>query len=248
MPFLAALLATIAFVPIDDRPVTAQFPVLLGRVAGVPVHAPAPALLGRFLRPGSSDALVIWLNREAAQHGARDFVVSTDMLAYGGLIASRAPGATYFDAESRLRELAHLRGEYPRAWIGAFGTIMRLAPTGIPAGTPFFAAYPLWEYLQEYANLHDPLLPSEVATAAQLRQQIGDATFDAYLATRGRNLAVDRLLLKMTGGWNDRSPRAGARRRRSGRACTYPTCGRCKPTWRRSISATAPRSSPAPTS
>ena len=198
MPLLAALLATIAFIPIDDRPVTAQLPVLLGRVAGVPVHAPQPALLGRFLRPGSSDALVIWLNQEAARSRARDFVVSTDMLAYGGLIASRAPGATYFDAESRLRELAHLRGEYPHAWIGAFGTIMRLAPTGIPAGTAFFAAYPLWEYLQEYANLHDPLLPTEEATAAQLREQIGEVTFDAYLSTRGRNLAVDRLLLKMT--------------------------------------------------
>jgi Protein of unknown function (DUF4127) len=198
VPLLAALLATIAFVPIDDRPVTAQLPVLLGRVAGVPVHAPQPALLGRFLRPGSSDALVIWLNQEAARNRARDFVVSTDMLAYGGLIASRAPGATYFDAESRLRELAHLRGEYQHAWIGAFGTIMRLAPTGIPAGTPFFAAYPLWEYLQEYANLHDPLLPTEEATAAQLRGQIGKVTFDAYLSTRGRNLAVDRLLLTMT--------------------------------------------------
>ena len=69
VPFLAALLATIAFVPIDDRPVTAQFPVLLGRVAGVAVHAPAPALLGRFLRPGSSDARAIWSNREARTAG-----------------------------------------------------------------------------------------------------------------------------------------------------------------------------------
>lgn len=194
----AIVLATIAFVPIDDRPVTYELPVMLGRIAGVPVDAPPPALLGRFLHPGKSDALIGWLNREAAGRRPSAFVISTDMLAYGGLTASRVPGASYADAESRLREFAHLRGRYTRAWIGAFGTIMRLAPTGIPANTGFFAAYPAWSYLQEYANLHDPPLSSESVRASQLQDAIGETTLNAYLATRARNLAVDRLLLGMT--------------------------------------------------
>jgi hypothetical protein len=195
---LALILAAVAFVPIDDRPVAAQLPVMLGRIAGVSVDAPPRALLGRFLEPGKPDAIIAWLNGEASRAQTSAFVVSTDMLAYGGLTASRVPGASYSDAYFRLRELSHLRQRRPRDWIGAFGTIMRLAPTGIPAGTPFFAPYPVWLYLQEYANLHYPLLPSEAAQAARLRDLIGEPTFDAYLATRGRNLAVDRLLLKMT--------------------------------------------------
>jgi hypothetical protein len=198
MPLLALVLSAIAFVPIDDRPVTSQLPVMLGRIAGVAVDAPPNTLQGRFLAAGKSDALIAWLNGEAARRETTAFVVSTDMLAYGGLTASRVPGASYADAYFRLRELGHLRARVPSAWIGAFGTIMRLAPTGIPAGTPFFAPYPIWMYLQEYANLHDPLLPSEEARAAHLRELIGPATLDAYLATRARNLAVDRLLLKMT--------------------------------------------------
>jgi len=198
MHLFAILFAAIAFVPIDDRPVTAQLPVMLGRIAGVNVAEPPQPLLGRFLQAGKSDALIAWLNGEAAKPQTGAFVVSTDMLAYGGLIASRVPGATYADAESRLRELPHLRKRRPSAWIGAFGTIMRLAPTGIPAGTPFFAPYPTWLYLQEYANLHDPLLPIETAQAAHLQALIGGATLDAYLATRARNLAVDRILLRMT--------------------------------------------------
>jgi hypothetical protein len=193
----ALLFATIAFVPIDDRPVTYQLPLMLGRIAGIPVDAPPPALLGRFLDAGSSDPIIRWLNRETTDRRPDAFVISTDMLAYGGLIASRIPGPSYYDAYFRLRELAHLRERSPRAWIGAFGTIMRLAPTGIPAGTPFFAPYPVWSYLQEYANLHDPLLPNETVRAAQLRELIGPATLDAYLATRSRDLAVDRLLLKL---------------------------------------------------
>jgi hypothetical protein len=195
---LIALLAAIAFVPMDDRPVTAQLPVMLGRISGVTVTAPPRALIGRFLEAGQPDALIAWLNHEAAKPQTNAFVISTDMLAYGGLTASRVPGASYDDAYFRLRELSHLRSRRPQAWIGAFGTIMRLAPTGIPAGTAFFAPYPVWSYLQEYANLHYPLLPSEEARAAQLRQLIGETTFDAYMATRARNLAVNRLLLKMT--------------------------------------------------
>jgi hypothetical protein len=198
MHLLALLAATIAFVPTDDRPVTSQLPVMLGRIAGVPVEAPPRAQLGRFLEPGHPDALIAWLNHQAARPQTDAFVVSTDMLAYGGLTASRIPGASYADAYFRLRELAHLRARSPQAWIGAFGTIMRLAPTGIPAGTPFFAPYPVWSYLQEYANLHYPLLASESARAERLRELIGSETLDAYLATRARNLAVDRLLLRMT--------------------------------------------------
>ncbi len=198
MHVLAMIVATIAFVPIDDRPVTAQLPVMLGRIAGVAVEAPPRRLQGRFLQAGRPDALVAWLNHEAAKSGTNAFVISTDMLAYGGLTASRVPGTTYADAEFRLREFAHLRARRPRAWLGAFGTIMRLAPTGIPAGTPFFAAFPAWSYLQDYANLHDPPLRSEIARAQQLRALIGQPTFDEYMATRGRNLAIDRLLLKLT--------------------------------------------------
>jgi Protein of unknown function (DUF4127) len=198
MQLIAVLVAAIAFVPMDDRPVTSQLPVMLGRIAGLKVEAPPRTLLGRFLDPGRSDALIAWLNHEAAMRETSALVISTDMLAYGGLTASRVPGPSYADAYFRLRELAHLRARSPGAWIGAFGTIMRLAPTGIPAGTPFFAAYPIWLYLQEYANLHYPPLPSEAARADHLRELIGPATLDAYLATRARNLAVDRLLLKMT--------------------------------------------------
>ncbi len=196
---IAALaLAAIAFLPMDDRPVTSLLPVMLGQIAGVPVVGPPRDDIGRFLQPGRSDALIRWLNSTARTQRIRSFVVSADMLAYGGLVASRVPGASYADALSRLHELAHLRAEYPRAWIGAFGTIMRLAPTGVPAGVPFFAAYPTWEYLQRYADLHDPPLPSEAASAAHLLQLMGAPALQAYIATRTRDLGVDRILLGMT--------------------------------------------------
>lgn len=189
-----------AFVPLDDRPVTRQLPVLLGTIAGRPVLTPPRVLLGRYLTPGDPEAIIAWVNGPGQR--AADYVISTDMLAYGGLVASRIPGVRYADAYSRLRELAHVRAEHPQAWLGAFGTVMRLAPTGVPALGPaqtFFAAYPAWKYLQQYANLHDPPLPGEEATAQRLRQLIGEPTLQAYLDTRTRNLEVDLKILQLTG-------------------------------------------------
>ncbi len=201
MKLAALFFALIAFVPLDDRPVTRQLPQMLGQIAGAAIVEPRQALLGKYLDFGRPDAIIAWLNGPQARR-ADDVVVSTDMLAYGGLVASRVPGVTYADAYFRLQELRTLRRLHPHGWIGAFGTVMRLAPTGVPALGPaknFFASYPVWEYLQEYANLHDPPLPSETARAAHLRELIGDATLQAYLDTRARNLAVDLLAVKLTG-------------------------------------------------
>lgn len=200
IPAFAGAAKPIAFVPLDDRPVTRQLPQMLGEIAGRPVIEPPRGLLGNYLTFGKPDAILAWLNTDGARRAA-DFVVSTDMLAYGGLVASRVPGVSYADAYFRIRALQQVRRAHPHAWIGAFGTIMRLAPTGVPALGPaksFFAAYPLWDYLQQYANLHDPPLPSEAATAAHLRELMGIDVLQAYLDTRARNYAVDAAAIQFT--------------------------------------------------
>jgi len=187
------VLAAIVFVPMDDRPVTWRLPVMLGQIAGRTVATPPQTLLGNNLEPGDPDGIIVWLNAQAPR--AQAYVLSSDMLAYGGLVPSRVPGPSYADAYTRLREIDRLHVRYPDAWIGVFGTIMRLAPTGVPAGTPFFAPYPVWSYLQQYANLHDPLEPSEESEAQRLRTLIGSPVLEAYLQTRARNYGVDHLLI-----------------------------------------------------
>ncbi len=193
MHVAALFFALITFVPLDDRPVTRQLPQMLARIAGQTAIEPPALLLGNYLTFGKPDAIIAWLNGPAPRRSGA-FVVSTDMLAYGGLVASRVPGVSYSDAFFRLNELQHVRRKYARAWIGAFGTIMRLAPTGVPAvgdAAHFFASYPAWQYLTQYANLHDPPVPQELPAAQHLRELIGPAVLQAYLDTRARNYAVD---------------------------------------------------------
>jgi hypothetical protein len=126
------LATTFVVVPLDDRPVTAQLPVMLGNIAGVRVQVPPRTMLGRYLKFGDSDRIIRWL-RDDSPADAQAFIVSTDMIAYGGLIASRTPDTSKGLAFSRLRDMAAFRASRPNASFAAFGTVMRLAPTGVPA-------------------------------------------------------------------------------------------------------------------
>jgi hypothetical protein len=190
----------IAFVPLDDRPVTYQLPVMLGQIAGRPVVTPPLASIGHYLTPGDTSAIERWLQSDATRDVSA-LVASTDMVAYGGLVASRVPGVSIDDASAHLRALASLKSARHIGFVGAFGTIMRLAPTGVPdlpVTADYYARGLTVDRLQEYANLPDPpKTAEEIATAAHLRDAIGAPTLDAYLATRARNLSIDEYALDL---------------------------------------------------
>ena len=194
-----APLRPIAFVPLDDRPVTYQLPLLLGKIAGQAVIAPPRATLGNYLQPGDPVAIGRWLASEATQNVAA-IVASTDMLAYGGLVAARIPGVSASDAYVRLRALAEIKRADNVPFVGVFGTIMRLAPTGVPrlgAASDYYATGTTVDDLQAYANLPDPpVTAADRAEALRLRAAIGESTLAAYLATRERDRAVDAWALQ----------------------------------------------------
>lgn len=191
---------TFVLVPLDDRPVTLQLPKMLGAIAGVRVEVPPRPLLGHYLDPGDPQALARWL-RDESPRDASAFILSTDMIDFGGLIASRAPGAPAYVAETRLRDLAAFRAQRPHASFALFGTVMRLAPTGVPAiggATNFFAAGEPVDWLTQYANLPDPPQTAEQqALAAKLAGELGN-DLSAYLATRARDREVDLFALQLT--------------------------------------------------
>lgn len=194
---LAVILGSIVtFVPMYATPTASQLPIMLGRIGGVAVVEPPASDLGDYIAPGNVTAIARWLQMPPARNGFA-FVISTDMLAYGGLDPSRVPGGVSEDAAiARLKVLSDTRARHPHAFIGAFGTIMRLEPTSVTRtgeATNYsqIAQYPTWEYIWNYAQLHDPPLPSESAEAAHLRNLIGDDVLRTYLSTRVRDRNVD---------------------------------------------------------
>jgi hypothetical protein len=194
------LSATFVLIPLDDRPVTLQLPKMLAAIAGVRVVTPPRALLGSYLTFGQPDAIADWL-AHASPPDASAFIVSTDMIDFGGLIASRAPGTPASLAQSRLRDLAAFRATRPQASFSLFGTVMRLAPTGVPKlgrASAFFAAGDDVDRLTTYANLPDPpATDDQRAQASRLATALGP-TLEAYLATRERDREVDLFALQLT--------------------------------------------------
>ena len=173
---------------------------MLAAIAGVRVVTPPRPLLGNYLTFGQPEAIERWLEAESPAD-ARAYIVSTDMIDFGGLIASRAPGVPAYLAQTRLRALASFRATRPAASFSLFGTVMRLAPTGVPAigaAANFFAAGDDVDLLTQYANLPDPPGSADQrAKAAALTLRLGP-TLDAYLATRARDRAVDLFALQLT--------------------------------------------------
>ncbi|HEY0797785.1 MAG TPA: DUF4127 family protein, partial [Candidatus Baltobacteraceae bacterium] len=190
----AESLPPIVFVPLDDRPVTLQLPVLLAKIAGRELVIPPRPLLGHYLVPGDSDAILDWLATPATE-SASAFVCSADMIAYGGLVASRTPRTAPYTAVVRLRELAAIHHAHPHAPLDVFGTVMRLAPTGLPslpATAGEWAVGKTVNDLQSYANLPDPpQTPDDSTSAEHLRDLIPPQILAAYLASRARDRDVD---------------------------------------------------------
>ena len=78
----------IALLPLDNRPCNLQFPAQIAAIGGAQLLAPPVNRLGQFNQRADCDALRAWLD-DLPEVSA--LIVSIDMLAYGGLVASRKP-------------------------------------------------------------------------------------------------------------------------------------------------------------
>ncbi len=118
----------ILFIPLDDRPPCLQFTVKMGMIGNAEVVTPPKALLGRYTTAGQCDQIIQWLQ----QQNLSSFdaaIISLDMLAYGGLVASRVFTVETDIASKRVEVLSTIRRKEHKLAIYAQSVIMRLAPT-----------------------------------------------------------------------------------------------------------------------
>ena len=94
----------ILLIPLDSRPAAGQFAQMIGNMAGAEVRLPPYNLLGRFTQPGNPEEILDWLQQQDFSDVSA-VIVSTDMIAYGGLIASRINDVTEAEATVRLNTL-----------------------------------------------------------------------------------------------------------------------------------------------
>ncbi len=118
----------VALLPLDDRPLNTKLVRLLGRMVDYEITLPPAEIIGHFDEPGDSEALVQWLQTVAPETDT--VLVSLDMLAYGGYVASRQPHVRTDAALQRLDLLSRLRETAPDHTVYALATIP--SPEGMP--------------------------------------------------------------------------------------------------------------------
>jgi hypothetical protein len=176
-------------VPLDDRPYAVKQVRMLAEMVDYELIMPPLELLGCFTTPGQPDEIAEWLLAEA-QGGADAVILSLDMLAYGGLVASRSPLVRTQLALERLDAVSVLRQRAPDMHVLAGNVIMRLS---ITAASDNSALY--WQLLRRYSELVGLVeefgRDSHRKELEQVKRRIPQDLLGQYLACRERNHQVN---------------------------------------------------------
>lgn len=190
----------IALLPLDDRPVNVLLPGDVANVAGVALDVPDAAMLPEYREPGDTAALAAWLRERAENPSTTHLVVSLDMLAYGGLIASRTSSDSVRDVLARLDVLREIKRKRPELEIYAVTLVMRASNSYSNAEEP--------EYWKDYGKdlhelggaLHRVVWETEDGLGGGAAD-VPDSVVSDYASRRVRNhiLNLNALLLKNEG-------------------------------------------------
>ncbi len=185
----------ILLIPLDSRPAAGHFAQMIGAMSGVDVELPPVELLGRFTTPGQPEKLLEWLKAQDYSD-VTAVVASIDMLAFGGLIASRTDQASLDQATQRVKAVVDFRKTLPNVRFYGFTAITRLTPTA----TKSTAAWRL--QLGRYAEIKERYrqapTPALLQSMRNLLAKIPPLEIQRYDAVRERNHELQKTLLRLT--------------------------------------------------
>lgn len=128
----------VLLIPLDERPATLRYPVLLGMIAGIELIPPPPEILGARRKPMDLRALSAWFLRESKHSDAA--IVSCEALAHGGLVPSRISQDSAALAAGRLDALRTAKASNPGLQILGSAVISRVANDNHAAEEPDYWA------------------------------------------------------------------------------------------------------------
>ncbi len=185
----------VLLIPLDSRPAAGQFAQMIGRIAGLDVRMPPYETLGRFTSPGDPIKILEWLNQQDLSD-VRAIVASTDMIAYGGLIASRTNDTAEDDAIIRLRKLLEIKRRSAKTKLYLFSSTMRLAPTSTRETESWRMTLAKYEEAKDKATRFNDL--EARATVNRLLPKVPAKALQEYERARRRDHDVQESLIRMT--------------------------------------------------
>ncbi|MCM3718535.1 DUF4127 family protein [Fictibacillus phosphorivorans] len=196
----------IALVPVDARPVTRDLPRQIAKIGGWNVVVPSKEILGFLKRPGDVNAVREWLMNVAGE--VDGFVLSTDMLGYGGLVPSRVSPDSYEVLNNRLTSIKELKEKYPEKPIMAFSATMRISNNYVnEEEKPYWSEYgmEIYSYSYQYHRFLKTGIEEARLKMEEMEKKIPPAILQDYKETREKNFQLNQTLLKgVEDGWIDR--------------------------------------------
>ncbi len=189
----------IVMLPLDDRPVNYDYPLLLAKIAGVQVMLPPRSWLGNPWRQSQHAQMVAWLKENAPSADA--IIVGADTLAYGGLIPSRSAPDTFEQAVEKLSVIQELKQANPQQVIYASSVIQRVSRDNSSEEEKYYwgeygARMFRLSYLEHKSALHEAS-KAEIDERDALKKQIPVEIYTDYLGIRTRNHRVNRYMLDL---------------------------------------------------
>ncbi|MEX2962605.1 DUF4127 family protein [Microbulbifer sp. TYP-18] len=184
--------------PVDGRPVTREQVQMLARIADCELLCPPVNALGHFRRPADRGSLVEWIARYAGE--VQGFIISLDMLVYGGLVPSRFIDDEFESLSVRLKLLEDLKRQYPDKPLYGFCATMRISNNNeneeeklywAEYGTDLWA----WSFHSDRFECKGNRQDRERAEA--FRNRIPESVRRDYLDTRARNFAITLRALEL---------------------------------------------------
>lgn len=185
----------IVLIPLDSRPAAGQFAQMIGRIIGADIVMPPYETLGRYTLPGEPDKILDWL-RDQDFEKTDAVVVSTDMIAYGGLIASRTPDVSLETARRRIRRFELIRKRAKNTQFYAYSAVMRLYPTSTLSSRGWRLLVGRYaEYKARYALSRKR---ADLQRLTDLASKAPAVEIRRYEAARARNHALQQDLVRGT--------------------------------------------------
>lgn len=192
---------TVLYVPLDNRPLNYDNVISLSEIARVKLLMPPLELLGSLGEnggldgPGDPHAVMRWLMEHA--HQADAWVLSLDMLLYGGLAPSRSHQRSREEVLLDMQRLRQLLAENERnVPVYAFATIMRSAASSASPKQPgYFGDY--GDHILSLSKLWDLADRKEASTEQlfeleRVKGKIPPEVLNNYLQRRETNLIAMR--------------------------------------------------------
>lgn len=159
-------------------------------IANAQIIAPPKELLGNFTIPGLPDKIISW-TEDLDLKSFDAAIISQDMLAYGGAVASRINRISASNALARIDFLRKIKKLYPKLPIYVQNSIMRIAPTGDGKNEAYKMELAQWG---EISVLKDE--KSKIKTR-ELESKIPKDVLNDYKKTRERNLEINLQSVKL---------------------------------------------------